>query len=177
MNKIYSLLIVLLAFSSNAQEKKSLDIYKDTTAIVFKAKLLVIERKGFFSENKLEGLLNDMKYKIYVTKDYCFVIVNPTDYVIKNNNEKIALFGNCKYYLAYSFSNNLYFKLGGFESENINEFSSVFLKSSTFFTYKDDVLDENLIKFLDLVVSNKKRKVKKVFPICNEIMSDEIRLQ
>lgn len=177
MNKIYSLLIVFFVFCSNAQEKKSLDIRVDTSAIVFKAKLLTIERKGFFSENKLERLLNDMKCKTYTTKDYFFIIVNPADYVIKNNNEKIAIFGNCKYYLAYSFSNNLYFKLGGFESENIYEFSSEFLKSSTFFSYKDDVLDENLIKFLDLVASNKKRKSKKIFPICNEVMSDEIRLE
>lgn len=177
MKKIYCMLILLFVVFSNAQESNNLKILQDTSAIALKAKLLTIERKGFFSKNKLDGLLNDIKYKTYITKDYCFIIVNPADYVIKNNNEKIALFGNCKYYLAYSFSKNLYFKLGGFESENINEFSYEFLKSSTFFSYKDDVMDENLIKFLDLVASHKKRKAKKVFPICNEVMSDEIRLQ
>lgn len=164
-------------FSSNAQEKNKIDNYKDTTAIIFKSKLMVIERKGFFSENKLDGLINDIKHKTYVTTDFCFIVVTPADYYIKNNSQKIALFGNCKYYLAYSFAKNIFFKLGGFESENINDFSKEFSKSSTIFSYKEEIPDKNLKQFLDLIMLNKKKKAKKVFPICNEVMSDEILLQ
>lgn len=177
MNKFFVYIILLLAFYSNAQESKSFRVVVDTSSIVFKAKLMTIERKGFFSEKKIDGFLKDLKHKIYITKDFCFIVINSADYVIKNDEEKIALFGDCKYYLAYSFSNNLYYRLGGFEFENIDEFSSAFLKSYVLFSYKDNVFDENLVDFLSLMASHKNRKAKKVFPNCKEVMSDEIRLQ
>ncbi|CAM4235432.1 hypothetical protein [Flavobacterium terrigena] len=177
MNKFFVYIILLLTFYSNAQESKSSSVVVDTSSIVFKAKLMTIERKGIFSEKKLDGFLKDLKHKIYITKDFCFIVVNSADYVIKNNNEKIALFGDCKYYLAYSFYNNLYYRLGGFEHENIDEFSSSFLKSSILFSYNDNVLDEKLVDFLSLVASHKNRKAKKFFPNCKEVMKDEIRLE
>ncbi|KIX21285.1 hypothetical protein SY27_11100 [Flavobacterium sp. 316] len=164
------LLLLLFIITMNAQSLEN-EIKIDTLDIVFKAKLFTLSQHSFTKKTDLLDLVDKLPYEIYGKHEFLFIKIKSRYFCFDlKNKESYARtkWCDCDYYLCYSFKQNVYFFLGGFKNDNIEEFSKEYYGSlfSTAWDYKID--DQPLNKFIEHIALGKLKKARKCFQKCTE---------
>lgn len=97
----------------------------DTMSISFKAKLLTTSRFGLADRAAIMEDVVSQKVvflKSPVSKIALVKVKFDQSYFKGSERELTLLLGECFYYLAYNTSNNKFYRLGGFDSLDIEEF-------------------------------------------------------
>lgn len=149
----------------------------DSSAVLFKARLFTIEREGVVSDKVFFETINTLECKKYISKNFYYIIIKAPDYLMNYDYEKTAIFGECSYYIAYSIKDNKYYKLGGFDTNNTNEFAKKFISSTDAVNYREIVKDASFIDYLRLILSKKNKKAAKFFPMCSEVMEKNLIIE
>lgn len=111
--------LIFWCFTSEAQE-----IEVDTSNIAYKAKLMTMYRQGIADSTELiktiqaqeiEFIKNPSK-KIFLMKIGFSQTIHNIDGTVK------PFFGSCYYYVAYSQKKNKFYRLGGFDTNDVVEF-------------------------------------------------------
>lgn len=121
MNKVLLLLLFIFSLITNAQELRK----QDSINILFKAKLLTTNEYGI--NHSKESILRDIEqqnatFLKTVYKNFVFIKVEFTQKYTLLNERTIARFGNCSYYLAFNSKISRFYRLGGFDTLNIDDF-------------------------------------------------------
>lgn len=167
MRKIITIILLLLPFfifSQIEESKESLD----TISVVFKAKLFTISKHGLKSKDELVKSIDNIGYKVYNNNEFVFIKLRSRYYCLNKNDMFTANWCDCDYYVCYSVKKDVYYLLGGFEIDNIEEFAKEY-KGSLFsanWTYKID--DKNLSEFIEQMNLGKIKKAKNCFVKCTE---------
>ena len=116
IKKVILIISLFLNVHLNAQETRIID----TTSITFKAKLLTLSRRGITNVKNILDEENKKKVDFLKTKykSFIFIKINSKDpsygwYKTKNG---------CNYYLAYNKEKSKFYRLGGFDIVDINDF-------------------------------------------------------
>lgn len=156
----------------------------DSANIAFKAKLMTMYRQGITDSTKLIKTIQSQK--IEFTKNTSENIVLMKIYfdqiVYSKDNTTHSWFGNCNYYLAYNLKKEKFYRIGGFDSNDVVEFIDDIQEYS--FSTEDELFLFNLETFGDFdmsclmsyyYMSEKKRKRKgyKCFDRCSEVIFTE----
>lgn len=186
MKCIFLISSLFFCISLNAQNLKVID----STSIAFKAKLLSINKQGVSDIKSMLDQVDNKQIKFLKTKYkyFEFLKIDFTDLyyeakVYINEEDLIgqALFGSCSYYLAFNKVNAKYYKLGGFNDLDIDEFFYD-LEDLEIFIFKD-LEGGNEVEGIDMYCLynyynlKPKRRLKKgynCFSKCSEEMSTEM---
>lgn len=120
MNKVLLLLLVF-SLTINAQELRK----QDSINILFKAKLLTTNEYGI-SHSK-ESILQDIEqqnatFLKTIYKNFVFIKVDFSQKYKFLHGGTLIRFGSCSYYFAFSIETSRFYKLGGFDIVDIDEF-------------------------------------------------------
>jgi len=127
IKKIILIPYFLFSVILSAQNEKAID----SATIAFKAKLLTINRQGISDVEGMLNQINQKKVKFLNTKyeDFIFLKIDFTDTfyegkIYLNHNDSVGrtLFGSCFYYLAFNKKNAKFYRLGGFDIVDIDDF-------------------------------------------------------
>ena len=72
----------------------------------------------------------------------------------------------CDYYVAYSLKKNLFYLLGGFKNDDINDFAKEYEGSLFSISWDFNTKDPVLSDFLKLVIQKKYKKARNCFINC-----------
>lgn len=146
----------------------------DSTAIAFKAKLFTLSEYGISDEEKIINDIENQNAFFLKTmyKHFLFIKIEFSQpYRIFENGTR-TLFRNCNYYIAYNINDAKFYRLGGFNSIDIDSFIkdleqieiSIFLDIS-----EGKEIDEiNIYCLYDYFKMNPKKRFKKGFScLCN----------
>ncbi len=148
----------------------------DTSKIVFKAKLLTLNTIGVTTPDSLLANLERQEVTILESKGFEDIIFMKLEFCNKyyknpyNENNYTTYFfqGFCHYYLAFDLANFKYYKLGGFNVNEVDQFIEE-VYQNRYVNPLDIYIEE--IDFWCLLDYTKKRKMKKkqpCFPVCSE---------
>lgn len=166
MKKIALLIMVCVVCNIYSQNKDTNSL--DTLSIVFKAKLFTISQHEFEAKKNLIDLIEKMPYNIYGANEFMFIKIQ-SNYYCKNEESLFsANWCECDFYICYSIKKNVFYLLGGFKTENTNEFIKEFNKSLFSVNWEYKIKDEKLAKFINYLNLNKIKKARKCFEICKE---------
>ena len=178
MRNIIIGLVFLLSFGFvNGQEENN-DDYKsvDSTAVLFKAKLLTISKYGIANREKIINYV-DSQNAIFLNDPFDSFMFIKVDfgqpYTLSDGSIVLAL-GDCSYYIAYSIFDNRFYRLGGFEFNDIDEFIKDLIISEAYFGSQEDMDEEiNLACMYENYMKNKVKNKKKpytCFDNCSELI-------
>ncbi len=187
MNKIkhslYILILIIAQFSFGQLSKT------DSLNIAYKAKLLTTSRLGLADSITIHNSIQNQKVHF---------IKNPTESVfflkIKaaqkfyggNKNTSTGQFGHCNYYAAYMSSLNKFYRIGGFDSIDIDDFFNdlesyqVMLDGMKLLNDFDYLFNENkmnllcLMDYYDMNLRKRRRERFKCFNKCSEIITTDV---
>jgi len=168
-NKL-ALLFFLMTLTSFAQQKEI-----DSVDIEFKAKLLTVSRYGVSAKELISNDVENQKI-IYLKSEYKnFIFLKikfEQPYRLDDDSEKIS-FGHCNYYLSYNKKNKIFYRLGGFDYLDIDEFFQDLKKIEVtdFIGYSEVIgeIDINCLYKFYKMNSRKRGKNKSLcFLNCNE---------
>ena len=120
MKKILILFVFHLIYFNNYCQ----DISIDTTSLSFKAKLFTVSEFGLSSKEQILKDIESQKITFLKSKYKKFIFMRidfSQPYRFLNGSET-TLIRECSYYVAYNISNSIFFKLGGFNSLDIDSF-------------------------------------------------------
>lgn len=121
MNKLLLLLFFCLSITMNAQKLGK----QDSVNILFKAKLLTTNEYGIsYSKESILQNIEQQKATFLKTgyKKFVFIKVDFSQKYNLLDRGTIVRFGNCSYYLAFNIEISKFYKLGGFNIPDIDEF-------------------------------------------------------
>lgn len=156
----------------------------DTISIVEKAKLLTTDRHGLRS---IDVIIADILCQPHIILEIGSeqVIFVKIDFAQKNfykETSRLAWLGECSFYVAYYIPERKFYRLGGFDTNDVISFIEDI--GSEFYTImRKKIVEENSeIDFLCMLdyysMSPKKRKRKGLtcFPTCSGTMYQELRV-
>lgn len=151
-----------------SQENNSRKI--DTLNITFKAKMLTLERQGVINKNYLLKSIEERNVDFLRTIYSNFLFLKVT------GKPPIGWYKNqyCSYYLAYNIKTQMFYRIGGFDFLDINNFfKDLFEREVPSMNFNDDVVGLDLeCLFRFYILPTKKRLKKK--NICYCTCSEEI---
>lgn len=117
----------------------------DTASIAFKAKLMTLDRKGYFAKEKQIKEIENQKLDFidYKSSDnWIFMRIKyDQNYGNYDGDGYILRLGNCDFYLAFRKEGSVFYRLGGFDKLDLEDFIND--------------LKEDVIEYYD-VIDNKK---------------------
>lgn len=142
----------------------------DSSGIVFKARLLTLERQGIVNK---KFLLNDIE-----DRDLFFLKTNYKNFIFFKIKTKppVGWYNNnyCYYYLAYNVKTRTFYKLGGFDYLDLDDFfEDLFEYEVPSMNFNDDVVELDLECLFRFYIFPKKKRLKKK-NICYCTCSEEI---
>ncbi len=161
------LLLLILPFYLKAQSKVNIKEI-DTISIVFKAKLFTLSNHGLEDKNVLINNIEKMPCAIFGNNEFLFFKISGRRYCQENTDLFTVNWCDCDYYISYSINKKVYYFLGGFEIDNIDQFAKEY-EGSLFqanWDYKID--DETLSNFIYYMAGGQTKKAKKCFVKCPE---------
>lgn len=167
MKKYLLLLLITIPLCLKAQSNETIKEV-DTMSIVFKAKLFTISKHDYKERKELINTIDNLLYTTYGNNEFIFIKIKSRYYCQDNRDMYTLNWCDCNYYVCYSIKKNVYYLLGGFEIDNIDEFAKEY-KGSLFsanWSYKID--DKNLSEFIKQVAVEKLKKAKNCFDKCTE---------
>ena len=159
----------------------------DSATVAFKAKLFTVSKYGISPKDSVLSFIENQKLIFLKTsyKNFIFMKIEFSQpYKLSNGSETILL-GKCNYYLAYNISASKYYRLGGFDNVDIDDFFNA-LNAKVSSIYVDDKRMTNVeyeyIEEIDIFclaryykLSKKQRlKTKYCLGNCNDEISDHI---
>lgn len=96
----------------------------DTTAIAFKAKLLTVSEYGIADKSQILKDIESQKITFLKTKYESFIFMKvdfDQPYRLPTGSTQ-TLKRDCSYYMAFSVSNSILYRLGGFDTIDIDSF-------------------------------------------------------
>lgn len=141
----------------------------DTTAIAFKAKLLTVSEYGIADKNQVLKDVESQKITFLKTKyeNFIFMRVDFAQPYRLPEGRSQTLNRDCSYYIAYNLTDCRYYKLGGFDSLDIDVFfKELKLREGTVFK---DIEEGKEIEGIDVYclheyyLMSKKKRLKKGF--------------
>lgn len=156
----------------------------DTTAVAFKAKLLTISEYGIADKNQILKDIENQKITFLKTKYQSFIFMKvdfAQPYRLPTGSTQ-TLKRDCSYYIAFNLSNSIFYKLGGFDTIDIDSFfEALEVNESGIFK---DIAEGNEVEGIDIYclheyyLMNKKKRLKKGFTCldnCSEKTETTIR--
>lgn len=119
--KNYTLLCFLFCFTHlYSQEKTAID----TTAIIFKANLFTVSEYGIASKEYILKDIEEQNVKFLKTsfESFCFLKIQFSQPYRTSNNSELTLDRTCAYYIAYNITKKKFYRLGGFDAVNVDDF-------------------------------------------------------
>ncbi len=120
MKKYIPIIFLALFFQLGHSQKK------DTADIAFKAKLLTIDRHGVLDQDKLLEDILKQKLEIIEHSDssnWIFMKIKfDQKYGDYYDNSYVAWLGECYFYIAYRKEKSKFYRLGGFDSLDLDDF-------------------------------------------------------
>lgn len=174
---IYKLSIFLLfSFHVYCQRMPSVD----STSIAFKASLFTVSKYGIASKEKILQDVENQKVRFLKTKykSFLFIKIEFSQPYRTSDKTRSTLTQNCNYYLAFNILEKRFYKLGGFDDVDIDDFIND-LESQEGINLIDWV-NRNEIEEIDIdclysyYKLNKKQRVKQNFT-CFESCSQKIK--
>ncbi len=169
MNRIIILFLVIVMTTNTAFSQSLLD----TTDLIFKAKLLTLNREGIGKRDSVLSSLAKQKSNFLLSPTQNLYFIQITfDQSSSNGAEWL---GHCNYYLAFNLSKNKYYRLGGFDSLDIGDFFED-LEGDDFKIFDFAYQEKSSIDFYCLSTFNdwsgrKKRKRKfTCFDKCSDVL-------
>lgn len=162
-----SFLLFYLAFNAKTFDDST---QIDTLSIIFKAKLLTLSQYDYDSKNKYLNYIDSLKYEVFASKEFIFIKVSG-NYFCQDKNQLITTnWCECDFYLCYSTKKNFFYKLGGFSTDNISEFSKEYYGSTFMTNFQFKISDLKLNEFIDLMNRKKLKNARKHFLKCTDKM-------
>ncbi|MBO6879079.1 hypothetical protein [Winogradskyella sp.] len=166
MRKIVLLIVVLFCLSNSYCQNRDVD----SLSIGFKAKLFTVSEYGIADKDQILEDIENQKIKFLNTKydNFIFIKVYFSQPFRIPGNRTQTLYRDCSYYLAYNTLDPTFYKLGGFNSVDIDSFFTALKanESSIFkdFGAKSEEIEEIDIHCLyDYYKMKKKKRFKKGF--------------
>ena len=155
--RIILVLISLYSINTFSQEQKI-----DSASIAFKAKLFTVSEFGSSTKEQiLSDISNqDLTFLDTMYKNFLFMKISFSQPYRLPNNHTQTLYRYCDYYLAFSVKNSRYYKLGGFDSIDIDAFFKD-LKLREGFVFKDFAEGGREISGIDIYCLHDYYKIKK----------------
>ncbi|WP_430399942.1 hypothetical protein [Flavobacterium sp.] len=166
MNKII-IIFLLINLNSIYSQGNDYEDKIDTSAIIFKAKLFTLSKHVVKSKNDLIQDIDKLSFKYYDNDEYIFILIKNKYYWLDDRNMNSSMWCDCDYYICYSKKKKVYYLLGGFVKDDIDNFYNDF-KNSLFYDWESKIENEFLIEFIKYVELNKLKKAKKCFKKCIE---------
>ena len=163
MKNCLVLIALLLPFYLIAQSKEV-----DTTSIVFKAKLFTISNHGYNEKNTLINNIENIPYSTYGNNEFLFFKINGKRYCQNTDDLFTVDWCDCDYYVGYSLNKEVYYFLGGFEFDNIEQFAKEYEGSLFKANWDYKIEDETLSNFIYYMAGGQTKKAKKCFVKCPE---------
>jgi hypothetical protein len=106
----------------------------DSSSLVFKAKLLVLGTYGQLDKSELDSYLDEQEVTYLQSP-------SPNIFLFKINSsyehlDGIKILGKCDFYIAFNLETDRYYKLGGFDSEDIAHFFEDLSQKDAIFTFE-----------------------------------------
>ena len=119
IKKLSFLILILLSISIQGQESKI-----DTSNIAFKAKLMTMFRTGVNDSTSLVKKIQSQKIEFVENPSKSIILMKIifNQNVILSKNEGRTVFGSCNYYIAFNNSNSKFYRIGGFDNNDVIEF-------------------------------------------------------
>lgn len=154
---------------------------KDTADISFKAKLLTIDRHGILNEAKLLEDIKKQKLEFIEyndSNDWVFMKIKfDQKYGKHYDNSYVIWLGSCYFYIAYRKEESKFYRLGGFDALDIDDFINDFHNDTEYldFLFNKELKKEIPIHCMESYVrqSGKKRLKKgyNCFQQCSDVLS------
>ena len=156
------LFLLLLPLQLSAQ------VEIDTSAVLFKAKLLTISRFGLADE---KTTLKD------ITEQEAVLLYSPSEnlLLIRVDYSQSDLLGECSYYLAFNKTTSTFYRLGGFDTLDLSDFFED-LTPDDYQIYDLDFLEESeidftcLAKLAELPPGKRIKRKHECFPKCSDVL-------
>ncbi len=161
-------MLTLLFYNMLNAQHSSENIKIDTLSIVFKAKLFTISQHEYESKEDIITQINNLPHELYGSNEFIFIKINAKKYCRDKNRYASFTWCDCDYYICYSIEKNVYYLLGGFEIDNINEFTKEYKFSSFSANWAYKVNDKPLSSFLEQMALGKIKKARNSFLKCTE---------
>lgn len=162
------ILLFMIVISCNLYAQSSNIERVDTLSIVFKAKLFTISQHEYESKQNLINFIDDLPYDIYGTNEFIFLKIRGRYFCQDNKDLFTVTWCDCDYYICYSLKKKGYYLLGGFKTDDINEFTKEFYGSLFMANWKYKIEDKTLNTFIDYLNRRKIKKAKQCFNKCIE---------
>jgi hypothetical protein len=153
----------------------------DTLSICFKAKILTTTRNGYFDSLSLIKELSNQKLSIIdiPIDNVIFIKIKHEQRYNMLDNSNLVLIGTCYYYLAFNLNNSKYYRLGGFDYLDLDDFFkeinilNINLLGGN--NYEIDLLC--LFEFSNYSNRKKKKKKFRCFENCSEEITNFLIIQ
>lgn len=140
--RIIIYILVFLTYGQFYSQEKVID----SSSIVFKAKLLTLSRTGVAdSISILNNVLSQDVHFIPNRSENIMLLRIKFDqeFYIGNSNSSKGWFGSCYFYLAYNDITKKFYRLGGFDTEDIDDFFTDLQTSSSKLDTYDFLFNES----------------------------------
>lgn len=120
MRKIFFFILTIVSIAGNAQVLSK----QDSINILFKSKLLTTSEYGITGKLEILKDIDTQKATFLNTfyKNFVFIKIDFSQKYFRLNQDTSTLIRPCSYYLAFSVKDSRFFKLGGFNSTDIEGF-------------------------------------------------------
>lgn len=121
---------------------------KDTADISFKAKLLTVDRHGILDENKLVEEIEKQKLEFIEYNDssnWVFMKIKfDQKYGNYKNDHSTLWLGDCNFYIAFNKETSKFYRLGGFDILDVDDFIDDMHEDLYFDIHFDENLNEEI---------------------------------
>lgn len=172
MNKTFILSVLLYTLNCNCYSQNAID----STAIAFKAKLFTVSEYGSATKEKILTDIEEQRIKFLKTsyKSFIFMKISFSQPYRLNDSTQTTLIRNCFYYLAFNKISSRFYRIGGFDNLDIDNFiEDLGGSGDVVFTFEGEEVEEfDIVCLHEYYRMNKKERLKKgfhCFKNCREI--------
>lgn len=172
--KYFAIIFLLISTFTLSQKTDSKDI-------AFKAKLLTLDRHGVLNEDKLLEDITNQKLEFIEYNDFSNWVFMKIDFnqIYGNyiDNNSILWLGNCSFYIAFRNENSKFYRLGGFDALDINDFIKDLRQDIEYIPILsnenlNEIIDINCMEsFFEMTEKKKFKKGYQCYSPCSEKLS------
>ncbi len=175
--KICTLLWLLIYCSQSFCQKMETI---DSTSVIFKANLFTTSEYGIASKENILKDIESQKVIFLKTKykSFSFLKIEFSQPYRTSDISSLTLNRSCSYYLAFNIIKKRFYKLGGFDNLDIDDFiNDLELQEGTNtidWVNRDEIAEINIDRLYDYFKLNKKQRLKRKFS-CFECCSQNTK--